>query len=442
MHLKLSVVVGGLFLFGCTAERPPLPTQGPRADVPGVAACPILTDIDGMLVQLFPAGGLLNASLLDQARQQFAEIQLLLATGDLPGAQSRALGFADFTIKAYRAAQLLDPNGPAPPTTQEGVVQLIDAVFCFVSLPPTGLSPDALGPTGESGASEVIGLLGGDLVTGERLAGLRVPPNAVSDAHLFVITRRDDLALQGTCLGTALPQYPLCYEFFVLPETRFAVPVTVVVCQLEPPPAEPIHSRLVLAHPDPSDPAAIDFTTRAADPLGLVCTDAVLLPGAIGGVLRRVGAFAARLILPSPLFASHGGMGGSIGAFGGGGSFVAVDSAADLVVDSVSHSPEQPTSLDSITVTAWVRNGTPVAAGAFDVAFAIGGGPSPAVALGGLSGNASAAVSVTIGPRAAGTYQDTVTVDATNAVVEVNETNNSLTSGAYTVSQAGLFTAP
>src|SRR5256712_10594829 len=323
MHLKLSVVVGGLFLFGCTAERPPLPTQGPRADVPGVAACPILTDIDGMLVQLFPAGGLLNASLLDQARQQFAEIQLLLATGDLPGAQSRALGFADFTIKAYRAAQLLDPNGPAPPTTQEGVVQLIDAVFCFVSLPPTGLSPDALGPRGESGASEVIGLLGGDLVTGERLAGLRVPPNAVSDPHLFVITRRGDLALHGTCLGTALPQYPLCYEFFVLPETRFAVPVTVVVCQLEPPPAEPIHSRLVLAHPDPSDPAAIEFTPRAADPLGLVCTDALLLPGAIGGGLRRVGAVAGRVILAVPLFASHGGVGGSIGAVGGGGALVA-----------------------------------------------------------------------------------------------------------------------
>src|SRR5256712_2637648 len=309
MHLKLSVVVGGLFLFGCTAERPPLPTQGPRADVPGVAACPILTDIDGMLVQLFPAGGLLNASLLDQARQQFAEIQLLLATGDLPGAQSRALGFADFTIKAYRAAQLLDPNGPAPPTTQEGVVQLIDAVFCFVSLPPTGLSPDALGPRGESGASEVIGLLGGDLVTAERLAGLRVPPNAVSDPHLFVITRRDDLALQGTCLGTALPQYPLCYEFFVLPETRFAVPVTVVVCQLEPRPAEPIHSRLVLAHPDPSDPPAIEFTPRAADPLGLVCTDALLLPGAIGGVLRRLGAVAARVVLPSPPLPRHRGVG-------------------------------------------------------------------------------------------------------------------------------------
>jgi hypothetical protein len=442
MHLKLSIVVGGLFLLGCTAERPPLPTQGPRTDVLGVAACPILTDIDGMLVQLFPAGGLLGQSLLDQARRQFAEIQLRLAIGDLSGAQRGTLGFANFTIKAYRAAQLLDPNGPAPPTTQEGVVHLIDAVFCFVSLPPTGLSPDALGPTGKSGASEVIGLLGGDLVTGERLAGLRVPANAVSDPHLFLITRRDDLALQGTCLSTALHQYPLCYEFFVLPETRFAAPVTVVVCQLEPPPGEPIHSRLVLAHPDPSDPAAIEFTTRAADPFGLVCTDAVLLPGAIGGVLRRVGAFAARLILPSPLYASHGGMGGSIGAFGGGGSFVAVDSAPDLVVDSVSHSPGQPTSLDSITVTAWVRNGTPVAAGAFDVAFAIGGGPSPAVALGGLSGNASAPVSVTIGPRAAGTYQDTVTVDATNAVVEVNETNNSLTSPAYTVRQAGLFTPP
>jgi len=442
MHLKLSIVVGGLFLFGCTVERPPLPTQGPRADVLGVAACPLLTDIDGMLAQLFPAGALLDESLLDQARQQFAEIQLLLATGDLPGAQSGTLGFADFAIKAYRAARLLDPNGPAPPATQEVVVRLIDAVFCFVSLPATGLSPDALGPTGESGASEVIGLLGGDLVTGERLAGLRVPPNAVSDPHLFLITRRDDLALQGTCLSTALHQYPLCYEFFVLPETRFAVPVTVVVCQLEPPPEEPIRSRLVLAHPDPSDPAAIEFTTRAADPFGLVCTDAVLLPGAIGGVLRRVGAFAARLILPSPLYASHGGMGGSIGGFGGGGSFVAVDSAADLVVDSVSHSPEQPTSLDSITVTAWVRNGSSVPASAFDVAFAIGGGPSPVVALGGLRGDASTPVSVTLGPRAAGTYQDTVTVDASNAVVEFNETNNSLTSAAYTVSQAGLFTPP
>src|SRR2546430_10828133 len=102
-------------------------------------------------------------------------------------------------------------------------------------------------------------------------------------------------------------------------------------------------------------------------------------------------------------------MGGSIGAFGGGGSFVAVDSAADLVVDSVSHSPEQPTSFDSITVTAWVRNGSSVAASAFDVAFAIGGGPSPIAALGGLGGSPSAPVSLTIAPRAPGSYQDTVT---------------------------------
>src|SRR2546427_9835254 len=217
MHLKLSIVVGGLFLFGCTVERPPLPTQGPRADVLGVAACPLLTDIDGMLAQLFPAGALLDESLLDQARQQFAEIQLLLATGDLPGAQSGPLGFADSAIKAYRAARLLDPNGPAPPATQEVVVRLIDAVFCFVSFPATGLSPDALGPTGESGASEGIGLLGGDLVTGEKLAGVRVAPNAMSDPHPFVISRRDDLALQGTCLSTARPRYPLGAALFALP---------------------------------------------------------------------------------------------------------------------------------------------------------------------------------------------------------------------------------
>ena len=421
---ELSVLVGALIL-GCTEDRPPLPTQSPRADLLSNDALNV-GHINQLLIALFPAG-----PLLDSARDQLNNIQPLLAQGDIPAAQSQALHLADFTIKGYRAGQLLDPNGTLPLTTPEAVVQLFDVLLSFVGLPPSGLTSDALGPTGPSGTSDVFGALGGTLATVEALAGLSVPADAVSGDHLFLITRRDDLALQGTCLSTPLPQYPLCYDFSVFPKTSFAVPVTVVMCPLESVSHEEFYHRLVLAHPDPNDPNAIQFTTRAADPLGLVCTNAVLpTPGGLGGLLQRLGAFAARLILPTPLYATHGGMGGSVDSFS---PFIAVDSAADLTVQSVTQTPGAPTTADVITVSAVIHNNSPVPAGPFTVAFGADPASAPVVSVPGLAGGASVPVSVTVGPRAAGTYQDTVTVDVGNAVVEFNEANNTLTSAAYTV---------
>jgi len=64
---------------------------------------------------------------------------------------------------------------------------------------------------------------------------------------------------------------------------------------------------------------------------------------------------------------------------------------------------------------------------------AFGADPASAVSVPGLPGGASVPVSVTIDARAAGLYQDTVTVDVGNAVVEFNEANNMLTSLAYPV---------
>src|SRR2546425_8566280 len=319
---EFSVVIGGVIL-GCTEQRTALPTQGPRSDLMATAVNG--GAINQLLIGLFPDG-----PLLDAARDQLNNIQPLLSHGDLAGAQSTALHLADFTIKGYRAGELLDPNGTLPPTTPEAIVQLFDALLSFVGLPPSGLTADALGPTGTSGASDVFGALGGTVATVEGLAGLSVPPGAVSGDHLFVVTRRDDLALQGTCLSTPLPQYPLCYDFSVFPKTSFTVPVTVVVCVLESASHDAAFPRLVLAHPDPNNPNGIQFTARAADPLGLVCTNAVLPPPPIGGVgslLQRLGAVAARLILPSPPYAPHEGIGGSIDSFS---PFIAVDSAADL----------------------------------------------------------------------------------------------------------------
>jgi len=424
---EFSVFIGGVIL-GCTDQRTALPTQGPRSDLLADGTALSIGAMNQLLIGLFPEG-----PLLDSARDQLNNIQPLLAHGDLAGAQSTALHLADFTIKGYRAGELLDPNGTLAPTTPEAIVQLFDALLSFVGLPPSGLTADALGPTGPSGASDVFGALGGTVATVEGLAGLSVPPDAVSGDHLFVITRRDDLALQGTCLSTPLPQYPLCYDFSVFPKTSFTVPVTVVVCVLESASHDAAFPRLVLAHPDPNNPNGIQFTARAADPLGLVCTNAVLPPppmGGVGSLLQRLGAFAARLILPSPLYATHEGMGGSIDSFS---PFIAVDSAADLTVQSVTHSPDAPTTADPITVSAVIQNNSPVPAGPFTVAFGSDPASAPVVSVPGLAGGASVSVSVTIGTRAAGTYQDTVTVDAGNTVVEFNEANNTLTSGTYTV---------
>src|SRR5437879_9397812 len=261
---ELSVLVGALIL-GCTEDRPALPTQSPRADLLSDDALNV-GHINQLLIALFPAG-----PLLDAARDQLNDIQPLLAQGDLPGAQSTALHLADFTIKAYHAGQLLDPNGTLPLTTPEAVVQLFDVLLNFVGLPPSGLTSDALGPTGPSGTSDVFGALGGTLATVEGLAGLSVPPDAGSGDHLFLITRRDDLALQGTSLSTPLPRDPVCYDFFVFPKTSFSVPVTVVMCPLESVSHAEFYHRLVLAHPDPTDPNPIELTIRAADPrcLGL-----------------------------------------------------------------------------------------------------------------------------------------------------------------------------
>jgi len=162
-----------------------------------------------------------------------------------------------------------------------------------------------------------------------------------------------------------------------------------------------------------------------------VCTNAVLpTPGGLGGLLQRLGALAARLILPTPLYATHGGMGGSVDSFS---PFIAVDSAADLTVQSVTETPGAPTTADAITVSAVIQNNSPVPAGPFTVAFGTDPASAPVVSVPALAGGASVPVSVTIGTRAAGTYQDTVTVDAGNTVVEFNEANNTLTSAAYTV---------
>src|SRR2546423_6845925 len=186
-----AIVVGGLLAAACSDQRSPLPTDPPLS--PSLTAgrsCPSPLQLAALTVALFAPGDLLTF-----ARNTQATISLKMSRGDLAGARKLALAFIDFTLKTYYQGKLRDPNGPNPPTTADAAVTLIDGILCWVGLPPSGL--DLTKGADVTVTTKGIGKDGGQLVAGDKLAGLKVEPGTVSEDALWVITRRDDLAKNG-----------------------------------------------------------------------------------------------------------------------------------------------------------------------------------------------------------------------------------------------------
>jgi hypothetical protein len=107
----------------------------------------------------------------------------------------------------------------------------------------------------------------------------------------------------------------------------------------------------------------------------------------------------------------------------------------DLVVDTLTHSPESPTAGGVITFTAVVRNAGGVAAPASTLMFKVGGEtpgvPETLVAVPALAPGATFQVQrqATLIAQA---YINTATADYTGVAAEANESNNT-TTDSYTV---------
>jgi len=268
-------------------------------------SCPSTLQLAALTVALFAPGDLLTF-----ARNTQASISLKMSRGDLAGARKLALAFIDFTLKTYYQGKLRDPNGPNPPTTAEAVVTLIDGILCWVGLPPSGL--DLTTSADVTVTTKVIGKDGGQLKSTDELSGLKVPPGAVSEDRLFVITRRDDLATAGTCVSSKLKsQIPLCIDFAVVPAQDVAKPLVVAICQPED--AHPPERRLAHKLSD----GRVELLAVVADPFPLVCTSTPDFPPPGSGGLTRavwgVGSFLARVLGPERLHAAHTGLGGLLG---------------------------------------------------------------------------------------------------------------------------------
>ena len=129
--------------------------------------------------------------------------------------------------------------------------------------------------------------------------------------------------------------------------------------------------------------------------------------------------------------------------FGRVDAYEAVASVAtplpDLIVESLTHSPANPTTADTITFTAVVKNVGTAAAGASTLEFRVGGEfPYPTYPVPALTPGASHTVQrQEVLP--AQSYLNTATADINDEVTESDETNNQKTD-SYTVTQGPAVT--
>ncbi|MFJ6700316.1 discoidin domain-containing protein [Streptomyces sp. NPDC091272] len=102
----------------------------------------------------------------------------------------------------------------------------------------------------------------------------------------------------------------------------------------------------------------------------------------------------------------------------------------DLEVTQLTASPAAPVETDDITVSATVRNSGSADAAASKVALRLGATKVATAQVPALAAGAQATVTAALGQRDAGSYELSGVADDGNAVLEQNESNNTLTNSA------------
>jgi hypothetical protein len=198
-----------------------------------------------------------------------------------------------------------------------------------------------------------------DVTAGDGKAELFVPVQSAAGfgRHLYTLYARGN-----GCLGTNLDQSGPCYQVDANPAVaQFAPLVKVGVCQPVSA-SQPIPGfGPALAHTvSDASGTTTRLTARVPTPFPAFCTDLAANDVGAGasrfGALGRLASAALHLVTPSPLYASHGGLGGSTGRlspFGGvdGYVFKATFSSPPNVVGSVPSATADKGSFDVIQVT-------------------------------------------------------------------------------------------
>lgn len=247
---------------------------------------------------------------------------LARAKSDLTDAQAKARELATRVTSREVASLFRAPTSPAQ-SREDGVEALVAQLFGCVGL----TAPDMSGlPSNWSrllyGGIAFIGPEGGDLITTDEGAGIRVPAGAVDETHLFAILPKwtattvgqppcfDDETFTREIVGQ-------CYDLVVEPVTTFNVAVRLVICA--EPPDEYKHNYLHVAKQHDEDPVVV--YPRLSDPFNLDCEGEFLLPkslyetlnigidtelGSAASLLRTLARLAVNPFLPTKAYAADG----------------------------------------------------------------------------------------------------------------------------------------
>jgi hypothetical protein len=184
-------------LAACSGDRPAAPTQADvtlnvRGSWP--EGCDPISQ--KFINLLFPPG------TRGDATSRFQHVQNEVWRGNVAGARSNVVDLLAFTMNRYRGGELLsDRTGSA----LARVDTLAKALYCF-------LDPDI-------GAVEVIGPGGGQVIAGDRGAGVDIPAGAVQRPVLIAISKiaKSEYPNRPGPLNTDLQQFGPFYHIEMIP---------------------------------------------------------------------------------------------------------------------------------------------------------------------------------------------------------------------------------
>lgn len=279
VRCRLPALLLGLALAGACADDDG-PTD-PGTDLPG--------DLVDRIEALFPDG-----ATRDMAVDQVEAI-LDQSSDDL------LLEFIIFGSTELEAGRLLDPAGGDPPTTEGALAELFEAVADEAGLEAPPVSEAALG----EGAVAFVDEDGMTVVTESGFGGIDFPAGALTERTLIILERLPEEGDPGEGpLPTELDQFPIFYQVTTFPEIdELSAEAVAGLCVVDPPdpfaPTPDVAARLRLAHPDPDDPAEIEFLPLMDAPF-VDCTGAttedglgLASPGRLGGAISAFSPIVA-----------------------------------------------------------------------------------------------------------------------------------------------------
>ena len=298
MRVRVRMLVALAFLaavslVACTGDSR-VPTQASSAPSFATAGDPQLAaDIRALIDQLF-----LDFPRRQQAHQHFTQVEAAWARGDLAGAYGKVAILEQHTLDQLLAGRIADPNGAAPPTPTEAVIDFIAKLHAY-----TGQEAETIGPNTFAG---IVYPSDRDTTVHSGLQlSVFIPAGSIPQAAILYVER--DTTDANIAPGAV--DVSDLYEVHFIPEIAFTE-IYVGICTY---PAPPAGARI--AHE--IDPGVIEVYPNVVIPTIVCDAEPHDPPGGLAsrgmfGRLASLASSALSVFAPNVAFAGHSATGAKL----------------------------------------------------------------------------------------------------------------------------------